>query len=304
MASPGAARMLLAIPALGSLCAQPARSGRRADWAGWASLSPIGHIESCFSEKFATPRQGSLVPDAPARLRLDTLPAGMSSAYALEGLEAYSHVWLLWAAHLNGHDATQAKVKAPRLRGGRAGVYATRSPFRPNPIGLSLVRLRAVEADTLLLSGVDLVSGTPVLDVKPYIPAYDAPQPEDGAVRTAEWVNPPSLPVRFAPAAAAALAGGEAGDDGGGELFAPGRQRLLPDAATLERLLVQALAADPRPLYRWRREQQGSASGAAAEYELTLDGVRVRCRFEADEGGGGGESVIVLSICVSLADTG
>ena len=80
-------------------------------------------------------------------------------------------MWLIWAAHLNGRNAANAKVRAPRLRGGRCGLFATRSPFRPNPLGMSLVQLRAIDGDTLCLSGVDLVSGTPVIDIKPYIPS-------------------------------------------------------------------------------------------------------------------------------------
>ena len=75
------------------------------------------------------------------------------------------------AVPFNGHAAARAKVQAPHLRGGRTGVFATRSPFRQNPLGLSLVQLRGIQGDTVLLSGVDLVSGTPVIDLKPYIPA-------------------------------------------------------------------------------------------------------------------------------------
>ena len=105
----------------------------------------------------------------------------------LEGLGAYSHVWLIWAAHLNAHEARQAKVRAPKLRGGKAGLFATRSPFRPNPFGLSLVRLRDVVGDTLHLSGVDLVDGTPVLDIKPYIPSCNHRE-----AHTHDW---PCLPL-------------------------------------------------------------------------------------------------------------
>jgi len=254
-------------------------------------LTPIGHIESCFGEKFATPRQGALVPDARATLRLE-LGDGMDPRAALDGIEEYSHVWLLWSCHLNGHTATQAKVRAPRLRGGKAGVFATRSPFRPNPVGLSLVRLQGVEGDTLSFSGIDLVDGTPILDVKPYIPAYDAPTeaPQDGdatALRTASWVDPPGLPVRFSADATATLLS-----------VANDRRtrRLLPDAESLRRTLVQALAADPRPLYRWRRQQ---ASEGPAEYDVAIDGVVARCRFErqhGEAGGPGSDCVTVIAL--------
>lgn len=212
----------------------------------------------------------------------------MDAAPCLEGLEQYSHVWLLWAAHLNGHDATQAKVRAPKLRGGKAGLFSTRSPYRPNPIGLSLVHLEGVKGDTLALSGVDLVDGTPVLDVKPYIPSYDVPRPETGPVRTAPWVDPPPLEsISFSPAAEDALSTlhGTASNSG-----------LTADVARFRRALVQTLAADPRPVYRWRREQsKGTSAGAGGEYDLELDGIVCRCRFERDETSGD-ERVLVLSL--------
>lgn len=248
-----------------------------ASWSALETVRPIGHIESCYSSKFATPRQGALVPDGRARLRVEC--GGIDARAALEGLDEYSHVWLLWSCHLNGHAATQAKVQAPRLRGGRAGLFATRSPFRPNPIGLTLAKLHGVSGVTLELSGVDLVSGTPVVDVKPYLPAYDAPGPAEA--RTAAWVEAEPLEVVFAPEAAAAL---ERDDS---ELGL-GRRGLLPSAASLRRALAQMLAADPRPLYRWRREARAAEGGA--EYEVVLDGVRARCVFErGDAGGAGGE---------------
>lgn len=233
-------------------------------WQGapWPTLRLIGTIETCFTEKFATPRQGAVVPDALARLKLDTLEDGVDARAALDGLEAYSHVWLVWAAHLNGHAAARAKVQAPHLRGGRTGVFATRSPFRQNPLGLSLVQLRGIQGDTVLLSGVDLVSGTPVIDLKPYIPAYDAPAP-GSTCRTAHWVDPPSLPVRFTPEATAAL---ERLRPAASKSHTPG----LLDAASLRSTLEQSLAADLRPLYRWRRD-----GGDGAEYSVRVDGVRV-----------------------------
>ena len=205
------------------------------------------------------------------------------------------HVWLLWAAHLNGHDAKQAKVKAPHLRGGKAGVFATRSPYRPNPIGLSLVRLEAISSgDTLRLSGVDLVDGTPILDVKPYLPQYDAPQTDSlQPIRTASWVDPPALgDIRFTPEAEAALKVRRRNEGGSGS---KGRGCLTTDEAQLKRALVQTLAADPRPVYRWRREQQAAVEGGeAAEYDLALDGCVARCRFA--RGPEGAEYVEVLSL--------
>ena len=276
------------LPSAGALIGAPSPSA--GEWRGWTELRPIGHIESCWPARFGAPRQGSIVPDSRARLRLDGLADGVDGRAALDGLADYSHVWLLWAAHRNGHAATRAKVRAPRLRGGKAGVFATRSPYRQNPIGLSLVRLCSVEADELTLGGVDLVSGTPVLDVKPYVPQYDSPQQRelDPAVRTASWIDPPALPVRFSPTAldqlatvAAAAAAAPPPPPGG----KPPPLWLL-DADALRRTLEQSLAADPRPLYRWRRESRDA--DARAEYDVVVDGVLARCRFERVVGTGGG----------------
>ena len=94
----------------------------------------------------------------------------------MENLGSFSHVWLLWVFHQNpGNCSVKAKVSPPRLDGQRVGVFSSRSPHRPANIGLSLVRLDAVVGATLQLSGVDLVQGTPVLDIKPFIPTYDSP---------------------------------------------------------------------------------------------------------------------------------
>lgn len=95
--------------------------------------------------------------------------------HSLEGLEEYSHMWVLYHFHKNDATHIRAKVAPPRLNGLRTGVFATRSPHRPSPIGLSLVKIEQVEDRTVYFSGVDMVDGTPVLDIKPYIPQYDSP---------------------------------------------------------------------------------------------------------------------------------
>ena len=234
-----------------------------------SELAPIGRLRSIWSSKFATPRQGCLVPAAKGRLELQL--GNLHARHALEGLDEFSHVWLIWLASLNPHAATRSKVRPPRLRGGKAGLFATRTPFRPNPIGLSLVRLDGVEGSTLLLSGVDLVDGTPVLDVKPYIAAYDSPS---------ELGDPHApLDVNVSDAAAEQLCSTDRG-----------RAPLLASPEELRAALVQTLAADPRPVYRWRRQQQAVDGDPPWEYDVRLDGVRARCRFEADE------SVTVLSV--------
>ncbi len=131
----------------------------------------IGRLESCFKEKFGTPRQPQLAPSSKAKLRIR---AEFIPEQSLKGLGEFSHVWLLSYFHLNTNKAFLSTVHPPRLKGKTVGVFASRSPHRPSPIGLSLARLERVEGDTLYLSGVDLVDGTPIIDVKPYLPSYDA----------------------------------------------------------------------------------------------------------------------------------
>ncbi len=153
----------------------------------------IGILESCFKEKFGAPRQPGLVPEARARLRIfkEFIPQ-----QSLKGLEEFSHVWLLSFFHLNTNKAFLSTVHPPRLKGDTVGVFASRSPHRPSPLGLSIAKLEGIEGDALLLSGVDLVDGTPILDVKPYIPAYDSiPQARSGWTRR---VEAPTLKVSFA----------------------------------------------------------------------------------------------------------
>jgi len=136
----------------------------------------IAVIHSCFKEKFGIPRQPGLAPLALAQLEF--LPPYNNPA-AVEGLEGCSHIWLQFVFHANDNDEVwKPKVKPPRLGGNKSiGVFATRSPNRPTPIGLSVVKLESIEQRDgkllLNLSGIDLLDGTPVLDIKPYIPYVD-----------------------------------------------------------------------------------------------------------------------------------
>ncbi|XP_027369052.1 tRNA (adenine(37)-N6)-methyltransferase isoform X2 [Abrus precatorius] len=144
-------------------------------------MTSIGVVHSCFSTRNGTPRQPLLVPLARACLVFNTARVPPAS---LEGLGEYSHCWILYVFHLNtdleklwkhpSKSGFKAKVRVPRLKGGRMGVFATRSPHRPSPIGLTVAKVEAVQGNMILLSGVDLVDGTPVLDVKPYLTYCDS----------------------------------------------------------------------------------------------------------------------------------
>lgn len=139
-------------------------------------FKPIGIIRTDFPAKRAVPRQ----PTVGSRLLgcIEINPTIFNNpAHALEGLENFSHIWIIYHFHKND-SCTKSKVAPPRLNGERVGVFSTRSPHRPSPIGLSLVELHKIENTCIYFIGTDMVDGTPVLDIKPYIPLYDNPLSE------------------------------------------------------------------------------------------------------------------------------
>lgn len=141
---------------------------------GRIHTTPIGYVNSCFAVKNGTPRQPTICSSSRASLKIESSVFN-NPDHSLVGLEQYSHIWLIFLFHKNGQLSYKAKVKPPRLNGQRVGVYSTRSPHRPNALGLTLAKLEKITGDTLHLSGVDIITGTPVLDIKPYIPDYDSP---------------------------------------------------------------------------------------------------------------------------------
>jgi tRNA-Thr(GGU) m(6)t(6)A37 methyltransferase TsaA len=148
------------------------------------TLRPIAFLRTPFPEKFGIPRQSGLVPAAEGRVEF--LPEFAAPEF-MRGLEAFSHVWLITAFHENPPWSGSAVVRPPRLGGNeKIGVFASRAPNRPNGLGLSLVRMVAIEAGVLRVAGIDCVDGTPVYDVKPYLPWCEA-QPE----ARADWANSP-----------------------------------------------------------------------------------------------------------------
>ena len=156
----------------------------------------IGTLKSCFREKFGTPRQPLVVPGATATL---TIAKEFLPEHSLNGLERFSHVWLISYFHLNTNKTVRPKIHPPRLKGESVGLFASRSPHRPSPIGLSLARLVEVKGATVYLAGIDLVDGTPILDLKPYIPEWDSvPHATAGWTLDAPF---PTLNVGFSPSA-------------------------------------------------------------------------------------------------------
>lgn len=192
------------------------------------TVSPVGIVRSCFKEKFAIPRQPQLAPAA--RGVLELLPP-FDQSDAVAGLEQVSHVWLLFLFHQALEDKPRLKVRPPRLGGNKSmGVFATRATHRPNGIGQSVVRLEGVEAGRLLLSGIDLLDGTPVLDIKPYVPYADC---IDDATNQMASDAPEPIAVTWSEAA-----------------LPQAHRHALRLREPLVELIEQCLAQDPRPAYQ------------------------------------------------------
>lgn len=152
------------------------------------NIEPIAHFSSPFSSKFGIPKQSNLVPQLSGSIVFE---APFRHADAFRGIDEFDYLWLIWEFSANPHQARSLMVRPPLLGGNRRmGVFATRSPFRPNAIGLSCVRLSRVEWHTpqgpvLHVSGADLMDGTPIYDIKPYVAYADAhPQARSGFTDT------------------------------------------------------------------------------------------------------------------------
>jgi len=218
------------------------------------SFDAIGIIHSCFKEKFGIPRQSGLAPDAEAVLEL--LPP-FDRFEAVRELADFSHVWLVFVFHQAMKDDWSPTVRPPRLGGNkRVGVFASRSPFRPNPMGLSAVELVAIEQVQgrlfLRLKGADLVDGTPVLDIKPYVPYADAIA--DAAGGFATEAPEVTVSVAFSDAVEDFL---QNFDDktvvekplSESPSTNSGGEAMPVSADSFRKLIVQVLQQDPRPAY-------------------------------------------------------
>jgi len=235
-------------------------------------LRPVAVLRTPFGEKFGVPRQSGLVPEAEGRVAF--LPEFAAPEF-VRGLEAFSHVWLLTGFHCNPPWTGSAVVRPPRLGGNeKVGVFASRSPNRPNGLGLSLVRLLSIEPGGLRVAGIDAVDGTPVYDVKPYLPWCEA-QPQ----ASADW-------AQAAPAARPADR----------VMVAPALEAQLgPETTALVRRILSfepepAYHADPQRSYgmtvagwnvRWQRQPDGTLA------VLTVERLRSgEAKIEAERAGG------------------
>ena len=192
-------------------------------------FKPIGTIRSCFRGKFGVPRQPGLVKSASATL---TLLPPFNTPDALRGLEDFTHLWIIFVFHQSARDEWKATVRPPRLGGNRRiGVFASRSNFRPNPIGLSVVELLAIEGTSLRLGGGDFLDHTPVLDIKPYIPYADSISGSTGGF--AATAPKPDNRVEFSPEAERSIQALE-----------------NEERPALRRLICDMLSYNPQPAYQ------------------------------------------------------
>lgn len=215
------------------------------------TLTPIGYIQSPFKEKFAVPRQAGLVPSARASI---TLSGNANNENAVRGLNQFSHLWILFLFDRNLKQGWTPTVRPPRLGGNeRIGVFASRATYRPNGIGMSVVPFLGIEKKNtnviINIGSCDLVDGTPVVDIKPYIPYSDAITDAKGGYAQ---MPPDTLVVIFSDAANAIL-------------------NLQNDAKHKAQVIREVLAQDPRPAYKKGKPDN-------KEYAVHLFNLNIRFR--------------------------
>ena len=213
------------------------------------TLKVIAHIHTAFPTKFGIPRQSGLVDSLRGEI---VFTPEYRNPDALRGLEAFSHIWLVWQFSGAVRDTWSPTVRPPRLGGNtRMGVFATRSPFRPNPLGLSSVQLEKIElrpdiGPVLIVRGADLMDGTPIYDIKPYIPYADChPDAAEGFTGQTQLHH---LNVKCAPALWARVPAAE------------------------QEGLRGVLAHDPRPSYQHDPERVYGMEFAGLEVHFQVDG--------------------------------
>ncbi|MFT6916714.1 MAG: tRNA-Thr(GGU) m(6)t(6)A37 methyltransferase TsaA [Motiliproteus sp.] len=215
----------------------------------------IGTVHSCFKEKFGIPRQPGLAATARAELELTGDYACMD---AVRGLDHCSHIWVLFLFSEHLDRGWTPLVRPPRSQGGKMGVFATRATFRPNPIGMSVVKLERIEnrdgTPILHLSGIDILDGSPVIDIKPYLPYADSLP--DAHYDYATDSQKTCLAIHFSESAEQMLS-------------------LHPDRHALQQLIEDLLSCDPRPTHRRKPDDERI-------YGIRLDHYNVRWRINND----------------------
>ena len=237
------------------------------------TLNVIATVDSPYKEKFAIPRQPGIVSAAQGQLRLK---GSANNIELVRGLEQFSHIWLLFVFHGTQAQGWKPLVRPPRLGGNKKlGVLATRSTFRPNPIGMSVVKLDRIEHQltthkesqvVLHISELDLLDGTPIVDIKPYVPYADIIEDAHGGYAHQQPSN--DIHIIFTDASATII------------------EENLTSYPTLRLLIEQVLSQDPRPAYK----QQSTDDKI---YGMTLHEFNIQWQFD------GGDIIKVLSVEVS-----
>lgn len=213
-------------------------------------LSPIAYIHTEFSEKFGVPRQSGLAGSLCGTVVFEP---EYRSPEALRGLDGFSHLWLIWGFSANRHGEWQPTVRPPRLGGNeRMGVFATRSPYRPNPLGLSCVEIERIDMDaaTIYVRGADLMDGTPIYDIKPYIRYADS-RP-DAVCGYVDLLEERHLDVML-----------------------PESEKSKIKDPEVRAALIQTLSLDPRPSYHNDPSREYGLSFAGFNVRFTVDGARL-----------------------------
>ena len=213
-------------------------------------LSPIAYIHTEFSEKFGVPRQSGLAGDLCGTVVFEP---EYRSPEALRGLDGFSHLWLIWGFSANRHGEWQPTVRPPRLGGNeRMGVFATRSPYRPNPLGLSCVEIERIDMETatIYVRGADLMDGTPIYDIKPYIRYADS-RP-DAVCGYVDRLEERHLDVML-----------------------PESEKSKIKDPEVRAALIQTLSLDPRPSYHNDPSREYGLSFAGFNVRFTVDGGRL-----------------------------
>jgi len=220
------------------------------------TFNTIAVLHSPCKEKFAVPRQSGLAPNLEGQIEI-LAPYDQEQAFI--ELEGFSHIWVLGVFHQAQIELWHATVRPPRLGGNkRVGVFASRSPYRPNPISLSVFKLNAITRRSNVLymdvSGTDLVDGTPILDIKPYLPYADNIAHATAGYTAGE--AKPELTVEFSSVATQQCA-----------------NRLVSNGKDLKRIITELLRLDPRPAYKSEQNQ--------AEFGMRIDDFNIRFRVSA-----------------------
>jgi tRNA-Thr(GGU) m(6)t(6)A37 methyltransferase TsaA len=248
-----------------------ASNGQSSGGIGWVA---IGAVHSPFKDRRGTPRQGCLVPSSRSIIRF----AGyVQPKQALAGLENFSHVWVFGLFHENtnlakaassgtdlARSAIKAKIRPPRLMGEKVGVYSTRTPHRHNALGLSLAKIERLDLEKgeLLVSGLDLIDKTPVIDIKPYVPRYDSLP----LAKIPDWIEEETSGFVFDNVEFSESAHRDLED-----LIPKLQFYKISEASLVEQVLKEILSNELRSTFQKKKESETKESGGSTSYELRYD---------------------------------